>query len=289
MRDSSGISNIAIFELTNDQGELLERFEGNENEHVAVGREGSSMLATDGERIIGHLVMERHDKDGNLLERFEGYNLVTQVGDQIYGERAVQLQGSASTITAITNATTSVVTTSAAHGLAVGDVVTIAGVTPAGYNGKWAVTAVGSTTTFSIYVGTALGAGSAFGTATGMSQAPPSGMKLGTGGTAVAKTGAGAALVTYLSGSNKAFDATWPQSSLNGSSRRIQYKRTYAAGEATTASPITEAVIVNDNIITADATSNAANTMSRILVTGISAKGASDTLTATWNHDLLGA
>jgi hypothetical protein len=111
---------------------------------------------------------------------------------------------------------------------------------------------------------------------------------LGTGGTAVAKTGAGAALVTYLSGSNKAFDATYPQSALNSSSRRITYKRTYAAGEATTASAITEAVIVNDTIAT-DATSTAANTISRILVTGISAKGASDTLTATWNHDLLGA
>jgi len=104
----------------------------------------------------------------------------------------------------------------------------------------------------------------------------------------LAKTGAGAALVTYLSGSNKAFDATYPQSSLNGASRRITYKRTYAAGEATTASAITEAVIVNETIAT-DATSTAANTISRILVTGISAKGASDTLTATWNHDLLGA
>jgi hypothetical protein len=37
-----------------------------------------------------------------------------------------------------------------------------------------------------------------------------SGMKLGTGTTAVAKNGAGAALVTYLAGSNLAFDATFP-------------------------------------------------------------------------------
>jgi hypothetical protein len=163
--------------------------------------------------IVGTLVIERRDKDGNLLERFEGHNLVTQVGDQVYGERGGGVSGA---------------------------------------------------------------------------PAAPTGMRLGTGGTAVAKTGAGAALVTYLSGSNKAFDATYPQSSLNGSSRRITYKRTYAAGEATTASAITEAVIVNDTIAT-DATSTAANTISRILVTGISAKGASDTLTATWNHDLLGA
>jgi hypothetical protein len=112
-------------------------------------------------------------------------------------------------------------------------------------------------------------------------------MKLGTGSTAVAKTGAGAALVTYLSGSNKAFDATYPQSSLT-TGRVITYKRTYAAGEATTASAITEAVIVNDTIAT-DATSTAANTISRVLVTVISAKAAGDTLTATWTHTLLGA
>src|SRR5262249_10417918 len=125
----------------------------------------------------------------------------------------------------------------------------------------------------------------------GVSGAPavPTGIKLGTGstsgGNAVGKTGTGAALATYLSGSNKAFDSTYPQSSLNGSSRRVTYKRTYAAGEATTTSAITEAVIVNDTIAT-DATSAEANTIARIAVSGISGKGASDTLTAIWHHDL---
>lgn len=170
-------------------------------------------MSNDKSGIKGTLIIERRNKYGVLIERFEGCNLVTQVGDQMYGERGAGI---------------------------------------------------------------------------GSPPAVPTGMKLGTGSTAVAKTGAGAALVTYLSGSNKAFDSTYPQSSLNSSSRRITYKRTYAAGEATTASAITEAVIVNDTIAT-DATSTAANTISRILVTGISAKGASDTLTATWNHDLLGA
>jgi hypothetical protein len=242
-------------------------------------------MSNDKAGITGVLVLERHDEDGKLLERFEGRNLVTQVGEQMYGERAAGILGSALTLTVITNATTAVCTTSAAHGLSVGDVVTLAGVTPAGYNGKWAIVSVPSTTTFGIYVGTALGAGSAFGTATGLSLPIPSGMKLGTGSTAVAKTGAGAALTTYLSGSAFAFDATYPQSSIPGTVRRITYKRTFAAGQATTASAITEAVIVNDNIIT-DATSTAANTIARILVTGISAKGATDTLTATWNTDV---
>jgi len=170
------------------------------------------MSDTDKAGITGTLIMERRDENGNLIEKFEGSNLVTQVGDQLLGERG-----------------------------------------------------------------------------TGVATPPlPTGMKLGAGSTAVAKTGAGAALVTYLAGSNKAFDATYPQSSLNGASRRITFKRTYAAGEATTASPITEAVIVTE-VISSDTTSTEAETLARILVTGISAKGASDTLTATWHWDLLGA
>jgi hypothetical protein len=50
----------------------------------------------------------------------------------------------------------------------------------------------------------------------GVSGAPaaPTGMKLGTGSTAPAKTGAGAALVTYLTNSHQAFDATFPSSAL---------------------------------------------------------------------------
>lgn len=115
-------------------------------------------------------------------------------------------------------------------------------------------------------------------------QAVPTGMKLGTGSTAVAKTGAGAALVTYLTGSNKAFDATFP-SEAGGV---VTYKRTYAAGEATTASAITEAAIVNETI-SSDTTSIDTETISRVLLTGIGSKGASDTLTITWTHTLLGA
>lgn len=110
------------------------------------------------------------------------------------------------------------------------------------------------------------------------------GFKLGTGSTAVAKTGAGAALVTYLAGSNKANDATFPTAVAGV----VTWKRTYAAGEATTASPITEVVLVTETIATDD-TSTAAETISRALLTGIGSKGASDTLTITWTHTILGA
>lgn len=177
-------------------------------------------VATDRAGISGTITLERFDKDGNLVEKFEGKNIVTSVGDQLYAERGAGIAGA---------------------------------------------------------------------------PAVPTGFRLGTGsvaaGNAPAKTGTGAALTGYLSGSNKAFDGSFPASSQPGgagTARRIQYKRTYVAGEATTASPITEAVIVNDTIAT-DATSTAANTISRVAVTGISAKAATDSLVATWNHDILGA
>lgn len=114
------------------------------------------------------------------------------------------------------------------------------------------------------------------------------GMKLGTGansgGNAPAKSGAGAALTTYLAGSNKAFDSTYPQATGGVAT----FRRTYAPGEATTASPITEVVLVTDTIAT-DATSTAANTIARAALSGIAAKNAGDTLTVTWTHTLLGA
>lgn len=245
------------------------------------------MAVKDSAGIVGRVEWVLRDARGRIKTRGVTKNLVTDTGDQFYGDRAVNAQGSAKTITAIATGTTAVVTTSAAHGLTVGDVVTIAGVTPAGYNGKWAITAVGSATTFSIYVGTALGAGTAFGTATGESYGTAQGMKLGTGSTAVAKNGAGAALVTYLTNSHQAFDATFPSTSGTTGGRVVTYKVTYAAGKATTASAITEVVIFLDFL--ADATSSAANTIARALISGVGSKGASDTLTITWTHTLLGA
>ncbi len=114
-----------------------------------------------------------------------------------------------------------------------------------------------------------------------------SGMKLGTGSTAVAKAGAGGALVTYLSGSNAAFDATYPQTSNLGAGLGVNavYKTTWAAGTATN-SAITEVAIAND--AGTNATSSAANTYSRALITSVN-KTASDSLSVTWNWKALGA
>lgn len=118
--------------------------------------------------------------------------------------------------------------------------------------------------------------------------AAPTGMKLGSGLTAPSKNGAGAALVTYLANSQQGFDATYPSVALvAGAGATVSYRVTYAAGKATTAGAINEAVIINDAL--ADATSSAANTVARVLLTGIGSKGSADTLTITWTHKLLGS
>jgi hypothetical protein len=127
---------------------------------------------------------------------------------------------------------------------------------------------------------------------TGIAPASPaaptamSGMKLGTGTTAAAKSGAGAALVTYISGSNNPFDASFPATQNLGAGLGVngQYKTTWAAADVTN-SAITEAVIVND--AATDATSTAANTTHRVVFTAIN-KTASDSLVITWNAKMLG-
>lgn len=170
--------------------------------------------------ITGDFLFERRDAAGNLLETARGHNIVTDIGNQLYGE----------------------------HGAGVGSTVAV-----------------------------------------------PTGMRLGTGAVTgantPANTGTGAALAAYLPGSGLALDASYPQSTQPagpGTARVITYKCTYQAGEGTSAVPITEAVIVNDNI-TVDSASAAANTIARVAVAGISAKGPSDTLTASWQHSLLGS
>jgi hypothetical protein len=112
------------------------------------------------------------------------------------------------------------------------------------------------------------------------------GMKLGTGTTAASKAGSGAALVTYISGSQKTFTTAYPTTEDLGSGLGVcaVYNCTWAAGVATAS--ITEAVIVNDAAV--NATSTAANTIARVVFTAIT-KAAGDTLEITWKHKVLGA
>lgn len=115
------------------------------------------------------------------------------------------------------------------------------------------------------------------------------GMRLGTGSTAAAKTGAGAAIVTYQSGSAKAIDGGFPTSSQPGgagTARRIQWKTSWIAGEVDGAA-LREVVITNETPLT-DVTGSAANTISRALF-GPFTLGVLDTISITWNHDILGS
>lgn len=113
------------------------------------------------------------------------------------------------------------------------------------------------------------------------------GMKLGTGSTAAAKSGAGGALVTYLTASNLVFDATFPSAASAGGDTgwNVNYKTTWAAGVATNGA-ITEAAIVNDQAT--NATTTAANTIARVVFAAKN-KTVDDTLAITWTHKFLGA
>lgn len=106
-------------------------------------------------------------------------------------------------------------------------------------------------------------------------------MKLGTGTTAVAKNGAGAGIVTYVAGTNVAFDATYPQRSSNV----VTYRTTFNPGVGTNAA-LGEIVIAVTN---ADSTSTASDCIARALISPTRNKTSSDTLVATWTHTFLGA
>ena len=113
------------------------------------------------------------------------------------------------------------------------------------------------------------------------------GMQLGTGTTAPAKTGAGAAIVTLVAASLVAISGGFPTSTIPGSARRIQWQTLWSAGTAT-ATGIAEVALVNQSTGT-QTVAPAAATIARALLSPTVNKGASDTLTVTWNHDLLGA
>lgn len=162
-------------------------------------------------KMSGWVVAEVIGPDGSLRSRHVAKNLITQVGDRVYGERG--------------------------------------------------------------------------GGVTGAPNAP-TGMKLGTGSTAAAKTGSGAALASYLSGSNASFEAGYPSSALESGARRISYRCIWPAGTATSSS-IREVVLVNESPL-ANQTSDASETISRVVFGADIDKGASDQLQITWSHDLEG-
>lgn len=125
--------------------------------------------------------------------------------------------------------------------------------------------------------------------AAGIGGAPAAitGMQLGTGTTAPAKTGAGAAAIGTLVAASLVALSGAPTSALNTGKRRITYSVAWAAGVAT-ANGIAEVALVNQSTGTQTVAPESA-TIARALLSPIVNKGSGDTLTVNWSHDLLGA
>ena len=112
------------------------------------------------------------------------------------------------------------------------------------------------------------------------------GMKLGTAETAAAKNGAGSFVAegSYITGSAKAFVATFPK---EGASANIcQFQTLFEAGEGTSAT-INQVAIVDNTTDAYEA--NADHTFAISIFGATINKGADDTLTVTWNVTYTGA
>lgn len=114
------------------------------------------------------------------------------------------------------------------------------------------------------------------------------GMKLGTGVTAAAKNGAGAGMVTYITGSNEALDAAATDATKGaGAGWRTTHVCTWIAGDVTNGA-ITEVCLTNQTAL-ADNTSAAADTVARYVFAVPIDKQVGDSLEVTWQIDVLGS
>lgn len=112
------------------------------------------------------------------------------------------------------------------------------------------------------------------------------GMKLGTATTTASKSGAGSfiAVGDYVSGSAQALDDSTPKAGAAGDI--VQFRRLWAAGEGTNATINRVSICEN----TTDAgEADATGTFAISVFSGAINKGASDTLTVTWNVTYTGA
>jgi hypothetical protein len=109
------------------------------------------------------------------------------------------------------------------------------------------------------------------------------GMRLGTGTTSPAKSGAGAAIVTYVSGSARVLDANPSLSDQgSGSGHDAVYVVTWPDG-VVTQNNISEVVVTNEDPVT-NVAGTAGNTIARGLLSPVVNKGADDTLQVTWRN-----
>lgn len=114
------------------------------------------------------------------------------------------------------------------------------------------------------------------------------GMRLGTGVTAAAKNGAGAAIVTYIATSNEALDGVATEATKGaGAGWRTTYVCTWIAGDITNGA-IAEVVLTNETPLTSVA-GVVGDTVARYVFGATIDKQAGDSLEVTWNIDVLGA
>lgn len=115
------------------------------------------------------------------------------------------------------------------------------------------------------------------------------GMKLGSSGTAAAKSGTGSTIVSggYISNSNVSFSAVSVAASAGTDTGwTITYTASWPAGTATN-SNIQEVAIVTDQATNAAPPASAC--VSRAVISPSRNKQSGDTLVATWTHNFLGA
>ncbi len=114
------------------------------------------------------------------------------------------------------------------------------------------------------------------------------GMRLGTGATAASKAGAGAAIVTYETGSNEDLDAV-PVGVDKGAGLgwRVPHICTWIAGDVVE-SALAEVVLSDETPLT-DVAGVVGDTVARFVFGSTIDKQAGDSLEVTWNVDFLGA
>lgn len=119
----------------------------------------------------------------------------------------------------------------------------------------------------------------------GATVAAPTGMQLGTGTTAPAKTGSGSSITAgnVVANSLVPFAGT-PTSSIPSSVRRITYVANWAAGVAT-ANGISEVALVNQATGTQTA-APATATLARAILSPSVNKSSADSLSITWHHEV---
>jgi len=114
------------------------------------------------------------------------------------------------------------------------------------------------------------------------------GMKLGTGSTAVTKNGVDSDMEAYISGSEEALDSA-PADATKGAGAgwRTTFVCTWIAGDVTNAT-INEVCLTNQTAL-ADNTSAEADTIARFVFGSTIDKQSGDSLEVTWQIDILGA